>query len=174
LTQVEPTPELEIGYPKELSSESISIPVQLTTNFWSLPDAHKYGSVLLKINSPLTGNNIFRLVNYSFLTTPCPGQTFILPVMVDSNVQAPMCPNKPAAFTHIWDLLYAVRTELIITVGVLVTIAAFSNSKLLSLLNCVALICCFAVYFTNNTFTSRTYTSPVVTNTGKFSSYFLI
>lgn len=55
IQKVEQTPELDIGYPKELSSESISIPIQLTANFWSLPDVHKYGSVLLKISSPLTG-----------------------------------------------------------------------------------------------------------------------
>ncbi|XP_059477687.1 nuclear pore membrane glycoprotein 210 [Neocloeon triangulifer] len=123
--RVEPTPELEIGHAREVGPDAIAIPVRLTDAFWALPHAHRYGSVLLRINSPLTG------------------QTFILPVLVDKNVQAPMCPNKPALFTASWDLLYSFRTEIIFAICMVIVIAAASN-----------------LYFANNSYTSRGFAPP--------------
>jgi len=57
------------------------------------------------------------------------GQTFLLPVIVDSSVPAPMCPSRPAAFSHIWDLLYSYRTEIIAAVCIIIVMAALSNSE---------------------------------------------
>ncbi|KAF4532010.1 hypothetical protein B566_EDAN014742, partial [Ephemera danica] len=96
-TKVEAPPGLEVSAPKEVAPGTLMFPVTLSSLFWSLPNARKYGSLLFSVHSPLTG------------------QTFHLPVVVEDNLQPPMCP-RPFINNSWWQWLRNFRVEILVLI----------------------------------------------------------
>ncbi|CAB3380542.1 Hypothetical predicted protein [Cloeon dipterum] len=108
--KIEPVPEVEIGYPRQLSPETIAYTAQLTDAFWAVNFNRAYGAIMLKIHSPVTGQNL------------------ALPVALESsNVLPPSCPSKMSVLPNFWDNINYYRTEIVGTVSLLLMIAAISN-----------------------------------------------
>lgn len=61
MSQMEVSPGLEVGVAREASPGSVVFPLTLAPVFWTLPNARKYGSLLVNVDSPLTGTTIQRV-----------------------------------------------------------------------------------------------------------------